>query len=1059
MKKIGIIHLSDIHFCSENQEVICHQLNKLLTDIKKISSEENICIDAICFTGDLINAGSNNEEDFNLFFENFVFPLLENTSLSLQNIFFVPGNHEIDTSKIDEYVEAGICSKLNDGESIEAFFKKPSLAVLDRINYFQRIYDSFCEAPLIYKDEFCRCYKIDINNVTFGFACLNSAWRSSGKGAIERGKMIIGAAQVKNALDAISDVNVKVCLVHHPLDWLVESDQFDVEKVIYNFDLIFNGHIHTLDSKQIIAYQGQSIISTCGKFFPTKDFYNGYSIISIDPETLEGKIYLRQYYSGARDCFDKNLQLYSDGCFKFALGNRDPLLVKAFEILHDIQPGFIEYATSFFVSNIAGHKPVKSFEDAFVIPVLGRFSEYEKESNHELEDIKEYNSSSAFVPFDDIISQQDKNFIILGRKEYGKTTLLHYLISEYFKHYSDFGKIPVLIDCSEDFSGKSPIEKKSQHFFTDFGTEDLSISIKEIEDLAQRGKFVFFFDNFETASAKELEKIKKFTEEFPQNRFIYSAIETVDSEDINRAIDFLGQKITKVYIHSMGKQQVRALANSIFPSDFSMNENIIDKALLCFRNTNLPKTPFVISLVLSLCSDDKDFVPLNESTVMQNFLEALLDKNSSESAKTSTYDYIIREDFLCYLVGEMHRTDTYAFTQQKFEEILSRYHQEKGWTIKETKFDRLFLEKGILYQHSGIIAFRYSCMAHYYLAKLALKSPEVFNQIFTGDNYLCYYFEINYLTGLERNRLDIYEKLSKDFEAALKQCTPFLSILDSYGIKTNFSLPPQELKKSLCERMPSSQSEHLSEHHSDLQVVDSSHIKKESRDTEEERDPRRRLIAILLIYATVLKNSELYSLEIKEKMMCSIIDGFCTALAVLAKTLNDNWPNIMQNIQGDSNDEDSDTEQQQREQDAERLLKDAIKISLPLAIENVAFESVGSAKLKSILFNMISDSKYTNTFQCCMLVFLYCDLRISGCLSEFSKFVNQTSSKDLLSIALFKAVYYYHARYFPKSEDNTLVSIIADINLKLQNTGKLVKSSLMKRIEEKRPTTNDVSPI
>ena len=54
-----------------------------------------------------------------------------------------------------------------------------------------------------------------------------------------------------------------------------------------------------------------------------------------------------------------------------------------------------------------------------------------------------------------------------------------------------------------------PLKKKSQHFFTDFGTEDLSISIKEIEDLALKGKFVFFFDNFETASAKELEKNQK----------------------------------------------------------------------------------------------------------------------------------------------------------------------------------------------------------------------------------------------------------------------------------------------------------------------------------------------------------------------------------------------------------------------------------------------------------------------------------------------------------------------------------------------------------------------
>ena len=70
MKKIGIIHLSDIHFCPENRKVICHQLNKLLSDINKISSEENICINAICFTGgfNLTGRRLTNETDFDFVF-------------------------------------------------------------------------------------------------------------------------------------------------------------------------------------------------------------------------------------------------------------------------------------------------------------------------------------------------------------------------------------------------------------------------------------------------------------------------------------------------------------------------------------------------------------------------------------------------------------------------------------------------------------------------------------------------------------------------------------------------------------------------------------------------------------------------------------------------------------------------------------------------------------------------------------------------------------------------------------------------------------------------------
>lgn len=1057
MGNIGIIHLSDIHFCSENQEVICEQLQKLLIDIKMISEKEKISIDAICLTGDLINAGANNEKEFDLFYKKFILPLLENTKLELENIFFVPGNHEIDTSKIDEFTEEGACTKLVDSNSIDDFFRKPSLTVLDRIAYFKDIYNKYCKAQLVYEDEFCRCYKKEIHGVSFGFACLNSAWRSSGKGYIERGKMIIGSSQVRKALDAISDMQIKVCLVHHPLDWLVECDQFDVEKCIYNFDLILNGHIHTLDSKRIVAYHGESVISTCGKFFPTQDIYNGYSIISINPETLEGDIYLRQYYAGARNCFDENLQLYKNGTFGFRIGNRNSLQKKAFEVLRDIQTEFMHHASSFFVSNFAGNKLVQSFEDAFVIPLLGRFSEYEKESNLELNDLKNYNASDSYLSLENIICDQHKNIVILGKKEYGKTTLLHYIMCRYFKQYMEFNKIPVLIDCAEDFSGKSVIEKKCVHFFAEFGSGLLSISVKEIQEMAHEGRFVFLFDNLDIKSQKKLEKIKKFAIDFPKNRFIFSTMELIDTEDITDAINFLDLHIMRVYIHSMKEQQVRALASSMFSGAFTVNENIIDKTLLCFRNTNLPKTPFVVSLVLSLCSEDTDLVPLNESTVMQNFLDALLDKNSKESARISAYDHVIKEDFLCYLVEKMYRTGVYAFSQQEFEELLAQYHQSKGFTIKESKFDQLFFDKGILYFHAGVITFRYSCMAHYYLAKLALKSPDIFNQIFTGDNYLDYYYEINYLTGLARDRHDIYEKLSKDFEDVLKQCQPILCILDSYGIKTNFSISPQKLEHSVIEQIAPRKEDNIVKHYPDLQVVDSSYIKKESRDMKE--DPKKRLIAILLVYATVLKNSELYSIEIKEKMMRRVVDGFCIALAVLAKTIDENWPSIMQQIQKESGDQPADEIDQQLTQDEGRLLEDIIKISLPLIIENVAFENVGSAKLKAILSNMIRDEKYVNTFQGCMTVFLYCDLRIPGCLKEMEKFAKQTSSKDLLTIVLFKAVYYHQTRYFPEKDDNMLANIIADINLKLHNMGKLAKSYLIKQIEENRPNRTRISPV
>lgn len=1054
MEHIGILHLSDIHFCKENQETIVNMLDRLKDDLSMVCGEEQIAIRAICLTGDLINRGCDHVQDFNCFIDVFLLPLIDSLGLDFNGVFVVPGNHEVDTSVIDEYVEDGLAAKLADSVAIQDFQQNKNPLALQRLDYFREVARLLCDSELVYENDFCRCYQKEIQGMLWGFACLNSAWRSSGKGDSERGKMIVGTLQVECALNALKNVQVKVCLVHHPLDWLIDCDHYDIEKLIYQFDLVLNGHIHSLDSKRIIAYQGQCVISTCGKFFPTKDFYNGYSIVSVDPNTLQGKIFLRQYYAGARNCFDKCLQLYSDGVFDFSLGAKDPILVKSFETAHDIQPGFLEYANSFFVSNIIMNRSPQTLEKAFVAPPLGKQSEYRKETMYEPKDFFFFNDSEQFYSLENLVSNLEQHLLVLGRKEYGKTTLIHYMVDQYLRHYYDYGRLPVIIDCTEEFNGKRPIERKCEKFFTNFGTGSLAVSLNEIAEIAGRGKFVFFFDNFETAGEKELSQIRKFVETYPDNRFIYSAIETVDTAEIDRAIETLPQKIERVYIHSLGKQQVRTLACSVLSTGETIDENVVDRALLCFHNTNLPKTPFVVLLVLSLCKESSDFVPINESSIMENFLETLLEKTASDAAKTSSYDYRVKEDFLCYLVGKMHEKDQYYFFQQEFEEYMQEYHSKKGWAIKDTKFDTVFFEKGILYRHAGIVAFRYSCMAHYYLAKLALRSPELLAQMFTDDHYLSYYYELNYLTGLERERLDIYEKISGEFEPLIEEYKSHLQILDDYGIQTDFSIEHKQLEEALSTRMTMEQSDHLVDNQPYATVVDSSQITKGSRQPEQ-LTSRQKFIPTLMVYAMILKNSEMYDFDIKQRMVSNLTEGFCIALALLIEAFHENMPKMVQQAQEHFKKEPAEGPEPSQEE-IQRIMGDTIKIVMPLVIENIAFENAGSAKLKNVILPMLRDESRKNSFSQCLLLFLYCDLRISGCLQELSSFVSRTSSKDLLTIVLFKAMFYYKTRYFPPAQDNMLENIIAEINLKLQNVGKLAKSHVLRSIRKQRPMMGDI---
>ena len=539
-------------------------MEKLDDDIKIVKTESNSTIKLICITGDLINNGANSAE-YDSFMKEFLSPLLDKTKLQVEDVFIVPGNHEIDRNSINKFEESGLVSELTSSEDIADYFKKDNSC--DRLKNFYKFFNDYSfNENSITSCNYYSTYMKELEGIKIGVACLNSSWRSTGTGSSERGKMIVGVDNVKNALHDIQDTQIKIALVHHPLDWLVECDYCEIQKNIQHFDLILNGHVHALDTKQMIAYQGQSITSTCGKFMETKDSYNGYSFISINSNNYQIKIYLRKYYSGARNCFDRDLEIYENGCAAFSLCKRDELSQKTYEIIYSIQQPFVKYANSFFIGNLLeANKAGASIESLFVCPPLAFFSEYQKEANYEMKDFDELKLQKNYIQLDDLIYQNDENLFFSGKKECGKTTLINYWIIMYLKKFPNFGKIPVLIDFKDNFKGKEIIVKKISEFFNDFSEIKLQLSYQDIKELLEQGKFVLFFDNVEELLKKEntskLDLLKQFIIDYPNNRFIYFAREEpIDEQECIQMIDSLGQQIVKVFIHSLGKKQIRTLA-------------------------------------------------------------------------------------------------------------------------------------------------------------------------------------------------------------------------------------------------------------------------------------------------------------------------------------------------------------------------------------------------------------------------------------------------------------------------------------------------------------------
>ena len=761
-KNIGILHLSDIHACANNEKSLYNLVELLKTDLDKLAIECDTEIEAICITGDLINSGDNIDAEMDIALNTVIHPVIQHLNLSEDRVFVVPGNHEVKRSLVNKYMEIGLFEELNSEESIDRHLKSGDVDAKKRIADFEEYARLFGGTP-VFEDGLCRAYICCIGEHKIGIACINSAWRSTGVGLSEKGKMIVGTKQIVDTYNAIKDTNIKVCLLHHPLDWLVDCDKAAVEKCIHQFDVILNGHIHESSSKVYTSFNGHALFNTCGKLDNSSDVYNGYSLVSINPYNMECTVQLRQYFTYPRNSYDRAINLCENGVFSSKLGDSNNVLGIAYDVAHSIEKEFVEYANRYFVANVAAGKVIQTLDEAFIPPTFSDHSEYEKETAFD-KDNTSNTSDTEDIGIEEICRGTD-NLLLLGRKECGKTTTIHYLTKYIISNFNAIKKVPIVIDCQfVDFSGKDVILRAIMHFINEYCAPEDSFSQEDLRALLRAGLCTIMFDEFDAIELRHLKKVHAFLDEFPNNRYIFCEKEIIGTGEIVDTPVKPNCEYKKYHMCLLTKKQIRAVAQKVISADQAEEKSaMVDKIMLCFKNAALPKTPFVLSVILSLCNS-MDFSLINEAVVLEQFMELLLGKHSPNEAATSTFDFRAKEDFLIAIVTEMLDKNRFYLSYQDFSDFVAEYHTQRGFDLVESKFDRLFFMNGVLVRIDQIVRFRYNCMIEYYLAKKASQEPDFLNAILQNGNYIHYTNELRYYTGLNRRSLNVLKGVHADLQ-------------------------------------------------------------------------------------------------------------------------------------------------------------------------------------------------------------------------------------------------------------------------------------------------------
>jgi hypothetical protein len=309
-----LLHISDLHAAPKYERDQRKIVSAMLADASERHKESKF--DGVIFTGDLGFAGKT--EDFALAHELLLKPLMEQLDLTPAELVLLPGNHDVDRDKVDDIFEAGMSQRLCDRETVNGLLSVPSRLsnATARLETWNEFHADFYKGIANVKQAGPLAFvlKLEGNDGCITVAALNSAWRCSND--TDRGRLLVGEAQLTPALADVSSADLPVIAIHHPLDWLAPFDadctRTALEAAGY---LMLSGHEHRADPMSNATARGGFVHDRAGCLFEKHDYSNTYSIIDVPPRDTKVTISVRDWYKdrGVAGEFDEATRLAHDG--------------------------------------------------------------------------------------------------------------------------------------------------------------------------------------------------------------------------------------------------------------------------------------------------------------------------------------------------------------------------------------------------------------------------------------------------------------------------------------------------------------------------------------------------------------------------------------------------------------------------------------------------------------------------------------------------------------------------------------------------------------------------
>ncbi len=316
------LHLSDWH--QKGEDFDCDVVRETL--IKDIKTRTHIHkdlkkIDFIVFSGDVTFNGKKAAYDAAV---KYLFtPLLEVTGLDASRLFLVPGNHDLDRQIATLFREQILKCFTSDEIIKECLSKKAEQEILSKpFEAYENFAKPYAEGNL---SAYASYYSFTVGDKKIALLGFNSALLS-GRGDTDYGNLFIGEYQVSKPLEkAKAEADVRIAVLHHPLEYLTAEDQSTMEsRLKKGVHFILHGHPH----KGSVTIQripvGDCMIVPAGATYhrhidANPNYISSYNFMHLDFETGNGQAYLRKW-DETSGCWTKHIRdIHPEGIFAFPI--------------------------------------------------------------------------------------------------------------------------------------------------------------------------------------------------------------------------------------------------------------------------------------------------------------------------------------------------------------------------------------------------------------------------------------------------------------------------------------------------------------------------------------------------------------------------------------------------------------------------------------------------------------------------------------------------------------------------------------------------------------------